>query len=247
MSFPGTVQLKPGWEKQVSSTKNRKLGTEGYMFPGRWFKYALAGEAVTVALVQTTITAIANHDLDLVMSAAAAAEATVVIPTLGATAATANEYADGFFIINDAGTEQGHQYLIKSHLAANASANLTINLDEEDGLVVALTTSEQVGLVHNDCFDFVVNPTTATDAPLGVSCVDWANNDYGWLQIKGMGMCTADATAPATGTPVGPSNATAGNVELVDFSATYDVIQLGVMRNTASVSTECAPIKWDIP
>jgi hypothetical protein len=246
MSFPGYATIGPGVEKRTTTRQGAELGQEAYMFPGRWFIYGIAGEAATVALLQTSRTNVVNNDLDLALSAAAAAGDTTVSLTLGATAIVEDEYRAGFFFINDAGTEQGHQYLIKSHPAAGSAANVVLTLDEPDGLATALTTSEECGIIVSTGFDFVVNPTTFTDAPLGAACVDVANNSYAWLQKRGVGMGTADATAPAGGLPIAASNATAGNFEVDLEDGTVELPHLGTQRDTASVSTECAPVIWDI-
>ena len=243
MSYASFVSMKPGWEKLVGSTKVRRLGEEGYMFPGRWFKYALAGEAVTVGLLQTGITAIAEHDLDINPAANVAVGATAV--SFASLTATEDEYADGFFFINDEGTEEGHNYLIKSNNGVTAGT-LTITLDEEDGLVTAITTSEQCGLVHNLAFDFVVYPSAVTAAPLGGSCVDWADNDFGWLQFRGQGVCRVDATAPSQGLALIPSNATAGNLELSSNAGTLDTPEVAAMMDSAGASGESAPVLWKI-
>lgn len=243
MAYASFVALRPGAEKKTSSTKVRRWGEEGYMFPGRWFKYGIAGEAVTVNLLQTGITATAAHDLDITLASAGSVGDTSV--SFSSLTATKDEYADGFFFINDAGSEEGHQYLIKSNNAVS-SGTLTITLDEGDGLATALTTSEQCGLVHNLCFDFVVYPTAATAAPLGVACIDWSNNDHGWLQFRGQGVARMDATAPAQGTPLMPSNATAGNLELVDYSATYDATPVATAMDSAGASGESNPVLWSI-
>ncbi len=245
MAFPGYINGKPGWEKVTSTVKSHKLGTEMYMFPGRWFKRALAGEAATVNLLQAGIAAIDNHDLDLVVAAAGAVATTTILITLGATAAVADEYADGFVIFNDV-EEEGHQYLVKSHFAVGSGGTGVFNLDEEDGLVTAITTSQQVGLVHNLCHDFVVYPTTATTAPLGACCVDVPDNSFAWLQFRGQGVARSDATTPAAGAPLAPSDATAGNLELVDLYAAPDLAQVAINMDAAGASGESMAVLWNI-
>jgi hypothetical protein len=246
MSFPAFATLGPGMEKQTSTRQGGELGQEAYMFPGRWFVYGIAGEAATVAKLQTTRTNVANNDLDLALSAAAAAGARTVSLTLGSTAIVKDEYRAGFFFVNDAGTEQGHQYLIKSHPAAASGANVVLTLDEPDGLATALTTSEQCGIIVSTGFDFVVNPTTFTDAPLGAACVDIADNSYAWLQKRGPGMGTADATAPAGGLPIAASDGTAGAFEVDLEDGTVELPHIGTQRDTASANTEAAPVVWQI-
>ena len=246
MSFPGFKTLRPGAEKVVTTSKNGILGEEGYMFPGRWFKYGLAGEAATAALLQTSISGIDDHDLDLSVAAAAIGARTVTV-TLGATAVLLDEYADGFLIVND-GTGEGIQHLIKSHPAAALSQTVVITLYDNDPIIVALVASgtTEVGLTHSPGFDFVVYPATVVGEPLGAACRAFANNDYGWLQFRGPGIFRADASTPGIGVPLIPSNATAGNLELGDTSGTYDAHQVAVNRDNASASGEHAACIWTI-
>ena len=72
MSFPSDHTGKPGWEKVTTTNRFGRLAEEMYIYPGRWFRYVLAGEAVSSPYLQTSISAIDNHDLDLVVATAAA-------------------------------------------------------------------------------------------------------------------------------------------------------------------------------
>ena len=219
MSYASFVSMKPGWEKVTSSTKVRRLAEEGYMFPGRWFKYALSGAALVVGNLHTSVSATGAHDLDLVPTANRAIGDTTV--TIASLTITEDEYADGFLIFNDE-EQEGTQYLIKGNTGA-AAANSTITLDEEEGLVVAITTAQQMGLVHSVCFDVVVYPNTPTGAPIGVACSAWADNDYGWLQFRGPACANLEVgTAITAGDALMPSVSTAGAMELLDQSNDTD-------------------------
>ena len=215
MSYAAFVSMKPGWEKVTSATKVRRLAEEGYMFPGRWFRYALAGAAQTVGNLCTSVSATGAHDLDVVPTASRAVGDTTV--TIASLTITEDEYADGFLIFNDE-EEEGHQYLIRGNTGASA-ADSTITLDEEDGFVVAITTSQGMGLVHSICFDVVVYPNTPTGSPVGLLCVDWADNDYGWIQFRGPACANIyEGTAVTAGDALMPSLNTAGAMELFDKS-----------------------------
>ena len=76
--------------------------------------------------------------MDLAITTAAAG-ATSVTVTLGATAATEDQYKDGFLYINDGATGEGHVYKIKSNAVGASGGTCVLTLDEEDGLVTALT------------------------------------------------------------------------------------------------------------
>jgi hypothetical protein len=146
---------------------------------------------------------------NIAVAVAAAIGATSVTVTLGATAATANQYAGGVLIVNDA-TGEGHTYKIKSHPAADASAALVVTI--EDPIVVALTTSSEVSLIANLYSGVIVNPTTPTASPVGVAIYPVAANEYGWIQTKGIVSCLNDG-GTTVGLAVAPSQATAGAVK----------------------------------
>ena len=105
---------------------------------------------------------------------------------------------------------QGYQYLIASHPAADASATLAISLS--DPLIVALTTASNCDLVANPYSGIVVNPTTATSAPVGVAVTAVTAAQYGYVQVGGAA-CVLNDGGSTVGTNVSASNATAGAVE----------------------------------
>ena len=113
--------------------------------------------------------------------------ATVTV-TLGATAATADQYAGGFVVVNDNAGE-GQTLRIASHPAADASANLVITL--EDGANVALTTASEVCLLPAHGANVIVQPTTVTGAQCGVTLAPIAANEYGFVVTKGVTSCLA--------------------------------------------------------
>jgi hypothetical protein len=167
--------------------------------------------AVATALVpgqlQQAAAEVTNHQ-NLTPAAAAIAASSVTV-TLGATAATANQYAEGWLLVTVT-PGQGYQYRIKSHPAADASATLVVTL--EDPVEVALTTSSRCDLVRNPWAAVIVNPTTATSSPCGVAVNNIAASSFGWLQTHGPACCLADG-ALTVGVNVSASNAVAGAME----------------------------------
>ena len=174
-----------------SSTQLFSLGTE-LKYADRIYKYSGIGSASVTAgkLLQTKV-AVANHR-DIAVQTAASAGDTSVIVTLGSTAATANQYAEGYLHVNDV-AGQGQLLKIKSHSAADASANLTLTLD--DKLKTALSTSTKVDLISNIYNDLVVstggvgastNTSKIETGPVvGVTTIDMTADYYGWIQVSG--------------------------------------------------------------
>ena len=84
-----------------SSTQLFPLGTE-LKYADRIYKYSGIGSAAVTAgkLLQTKV-AVVGHHRDISVQTAASAGDTSVIVTLGATAATLNQYAEGYLHVND--------------------------------------------------------------------------------------------------------------------------------------------------
>lgn len=176
---------------------------------GREVTLILAG-AVNLAsgvLVQGSAI-VANHQNQTV--ATAAAGATTVTFTPGNTAVTANQYAGGYLVIN-AGTGIGQTFKIQSHPAANASTAFVITL--EDAIVTATSVSDSKGcLIANPYNGCVINPTTPTATPVGVTLYPITAANYGYVVSKGPTSCLADSNTVAVGLGIMPSTTTAGSI-----------------------------------
>lgn len=190
---------------------------------GRVYRYCCVGSATALvagSLYQSPAN-FTNH-LRLTVQAAAAVGATSVSLTLGASAAAANQYAGGYLVIHSTGG--GFTYRISGHPSAAASATLTVKI--EDPIVTALTTSSIASLIHpsygNAVRGVVINPTTATGAPVGWAVTTVAANDFGWLQTHGPVAALVQGTI-TIGSPIQASVTTAGavNSALISGSAPF--------------------------
>lgn len=207
-----------------TALQQHNLGERATTGDGRYFRYAKAGGVTLVpGTLQQAPVEVTNHQG--LTPAAAAIGATSVTVTLGATAATANQYSGGWLMVTIT-PGQGYQYKILSHPAADASASLILTLS--DPIVVALTTSSRVDLVLNPYSGVIINPTTATSAPVGVAVTAITNAQYGWIQVAGVACILSDGGS-TVGTNVSASNATAGAVEAaVTAQAAIGVAVTGV-------------------
>lgn len=140
-----------------------------------------------------------------------------VTVTLGATAATANQYAGGLAVIN-AGTGAGHTLRIASHPAANASASLDVTL--EDGPSVALDVTSKVCLIPSHGNGVIINPTTATNEPVGEGLYTIAPSNYGFLVSKGTVAALAQG-AIGVGLGIIPSTTVAGAVAVATATGAF--------------------------
>lgn len=146
-------------------------------------------------------------------------QATVTV-TLGATLATAQQYQGGFAVVN-AGTGKGQTLRIASNPAAALSSSMVITL--EDAPLVALDTSSKIDLIAAPYSNVVINPTTATASPAGVTLYPLAATTgipgtasyvpvYGFVQTGGIVSCLSDVSVAGVGLGIMPSTTTAGAI-----------------------------------
>jgi hypothetical protein len=220
---------------ESSSIQKAALGSKAVSADGRVFRYVKVGATALVPgkLYDGNAT-VANHQ-NCAVTAVAAIGATTVTFTLGATAATANQYSGGYLVVNDA-TGQGYTYLIKSHPAADLSASLTVTLS--DALQVALDITSEVSLLLNQYDGLILHEAdTETGIPVGVAIYPVTALYYGWIQSRGIISCLADAAPSAVGTAVAASTTTDGCVT----AGTGVLCPIG-FAPILNVSTEYTPI-----
>ena len=242
MSFPQTIMGKYGWEKVTSTSQKQKLGTR-MQIGDREFVYAFAGQAITAGLLVKSHTGTDAEQRNLAVSAGSAGDTTITLS--GSLTITEDEYKDGWIVLTNA-DEEGHMYRIKSNTAVSSATGCVVTLDEEDGLVTAITTSTKVGLHMNPYKDVEIHDYDGVDAsPLGWSCVDIANDAYGWLCVKGFTAALMDGT-PGAGVPLIASNAADGAVEVYDEDGTLNLAIVGYNGPLAGTDGEYALIKANI-
>ena len=242
MSFPQSIMGKYGWEKVTTTAQKHKLGTRMQIFD-REFVYAQAGEAITAGLLIMGKAGTAAHQVDLAVSAASAGATTVTLS--GSLTIAKDLYKDGWLIFNDV-EEEGHMYRVKGNTVVSSATGCVITLDEEDGLVTAITTSQQVGLYENPYKEVDIHDADDIDhVPLGWACVDIADESYGWLCTTGLTTALIEGT-PGIGLPLVASNSANGSVEILDSDADDEGTIVGYMGPIAGVNGEYGLIKANI-
>jgi len=192
-----------------ASTQAMTLGSKFVDQAGNTYRYCLVGgTALVPGKLYQAPAEITNHQN--LTPAAAAIGATSVTVTLGNTATTANQYAEGYLVVTVT-PGQGYKYRISSHPAASGSATCVITL--EDPILVALTTSSRVDLVLNPYSGVIVNPTTASSCPVGAAIYPTAASTYGFIQTGGIAPLLVDDQTVVVGTNVAASNQAAGAIE----------------------------------
>lgn len=183
-NFAADPQIAPRNLFSSSATQEANLGERFVTSDGRVFRYCLAGASDLVVgnVIQASAQDTAHQQLT---PSAAAVGAVQIVAALGASAAAANLYAGGWAII-DTTPGLGYAYPISGHAAVASSGTITLNLDRDSSVQVALTTSSRVSLQRNPYAGVIQSPvTTLTGAVVGVCVYPITAAQYGWIQAHG--------------------------------------------------------------
>lgn len=234
MILTSDPQVLPRDLRGDNASQEFPLGAKASTADGRAFRYCKVGAtAIVSGKVYDGPAQVANHtNIAVVLGAAGASAITV---TLGATAATANQYAGGVIVINDV-DGQGFTYTIKSHPAADGAAALVLTLDDNETVVTALTTSSQATLVANQYNGVILHATTEVAIPVGVGHTQITAAQFGWLQTRGPVSTLCGATT-GIGLSVAASDTTAGSAEVGD-----GILPVIGYQIAAGVATEYNPV-----
>ena len=174
-------------------------GTQMVMQDGRKFRYGRAGGTLLVAKnVQQAGINTANHVDTTAVASAISSRAPST--TLGASAATVNDYREGYATVSVT-PDGGSIYVIGSHLANAGSADLVLNLAPGFALQAAWTTTSRVDLIRN-AYRAAIEAvgTTVTGPLIGVAVTALAANtsasalSHGWFATHGPCAVETDGT-----------------------------------------------------
>lgn len=207
-----------------TATQKFPIGTQYVTEDGRKFRYAKNGAvALGRALMCQAPVEIAHHKEIVIGTAAAVGDTTLTISTTLSTATTADQYKDGFIIINK-GTGLGQTYRVKSN-----TAGTTCTVTLYDPVVIAIAATAEFTLKANPWNGVIVSATTQTGIPVGVPLNTVTIGYYCWLQTHGpAGMTVDTGDTVVLGHPVGKpgTNAVAGACGTIDSAVSSSIAVL---------------------
>lgn len=221
MPFTGPLQIELQDVRKISSSINHSLGQTAYTRDGRQFRYGLAGAvALTAGQVMQIPAVIANHQA--LVTVAASVDATKITVTLGGTAATADQYKDGYAVIRDtSATGAGQAFPINGN-SAQTSTTGNVDVYISEGVAEALTTASVTNLELSPYGGVLVSTTAdTTERVVGVPQIDTTAAYYVWLQTVGVASVLGNGTI-TKGAGVIKSATTAG---ALDIEATTTITQ----------------------
>jgi hypothetical protein len=221
-NFTGDTQVAARNLFSSSATQEHPLGSRFTTKDGRVFRYCKAGASALVVgnVIQAPAQDTAHQQLT---PAAAAIGATTFTATLGASAAAAGLYSEGWAII-DTTPGLGYAYPISGHAAVLSSGVITLRLATDSPIQVALTTDSRVSLQRNPYAGVIQSPvTTLTGAVVGVAVFPIAAAEFGWIQTHGPAAVLVAGT-PGVGLAVVVPATAAGAVVIDGAAAATKVV-----------------------
>jgi hypothetical protein len=199
----------------TTTTKVHRLGSKGTL-DDRLFRYARLTDTNAIGigkLAQMAVPA-ANHVSETGTLTGFTVGRTSFTAVLGATAAHANMYEDGYIKIESSTLGPGQLLKLRGHAAISSAGTGSFEL--YDPVVTTPTGTVTWSLIRNPWADIVIMPTTATAPAAGVVSVDWAAASttaplYGWVQSVGPAAGLIDTADVVVGTGLTPSAAVAGS------------------------------------
>lgn len=194
----------------TSATQLDQLGASGFTEDNRQFSYVGVGATgVSAGQLLVTPAVVANHQgLLLAAGSQKAAGSTQLQLTLGATAATASQYVDGYLTVVT-GTGAGYAYRIRGNTATAASGVIFIDLVQNEPLITAVDAATTFNLAPN-VFSNLITSTTSSHA-VGIATTNIAANSFGWVQNYGFCAALIQGTI-SKGVAIQQSTTTAGAV-----------------------------------
>lgn len=228
---------------KTSTVAAHQPGTKYELPNGDVFRYAKVGASnISKGKLQVCPAPKTNHH-NVAWASGGALGATTVTVTLGATAATAQEYAGGFLVVNDA-TGEGTRYEISSHPAADSAATLELTL-ARPVIGTALVSGSEFELNHNP-WNGVVEAAVEERQPAGVPLVSVTAANFCWLLTRGVTGVLRGA-ASDLGALLTSHASTAGAVAPASdtYSTTVDMFTIGHSK-VAGTDTEYNAVELKI-
>lgn len=207
-TLPSSFGIDP-WATE--SAQMLPLGAIGYDFFGNQYRYgqqnattdSVAGDLYQSLPIDTAF-------VDMAVPTAVAIGAKAIGVTLGGSATTASQFANGSLTISVA-PGIGQRFTINTHEVKAGAATAIFNVLE--AVTVALSTASKVTVIPNPYGPgIVINPTAKTGQIVGVSVSVITKAQFGWYQTHGNGSALCDATVGVLGDGISPSVTTAGAV-----------------------------------
>lgn len=227
----GVKQLTSTDLAQTTTSKQDNYGAVGATADGRRYRYVQFAGTVSAGQLVIAPALVAAHQ-NVAVQTAAKANDTQVLVTLGAAAATADQYAEGLLVVGVDGSGVAITRKIKGNTAGNASTVITVFLDGKEPLLFPLTTSNVVSLSPSN-FNGVAASATA-GFPVGIVVTPATAGTWGWVQVYGPVGAINDAAATLSALGKIKQSLTVAGAVVASTAATD--VQVGTVQQSTAAS-----------
>lgn len=200
---------------EIASDAKHSLGTRGVL-GDKIFYYGKAGASNLGIGIVTTLSARVTNHISCAWVSGGAIGSTKVTFTLGATAATENQYLDGELLVID-GTGSGQRRRVKYNPAHAGSGDIEVEVYEP--FTIACGTGE-ISLIANQYNGILTTPGNAVVHVVGVPQCAVTAAYHAWFQTSGPAMVLGDGSTFAAGGLV--CAATAGTADAGQITVTAE-------------------------
>ena len=189
MSYPNIIFASFSTQEHTANTANRfhTLGQRMDYEDGRKFRYILVGGVTLLAGSLNQGKVFVAADSLLAVQAAWAVGATS--GTVSTASTTAADFYNGGWVGTNKDPGGGYTYKVKDHPIFLNTGTVTITLEPDSPIAIALTTSSEFSFAPNPYNGVVVCPVTTVTAPIvGVTAAPVTNAQFGWVQTGGVAM-----------------------------------------------------------
>lgn len=234
--FTQRVSLTNQDARKVSDAQLHELGTVAETADGRVYRYSQAGAtALAAGKVNSPVAKVANHTNIAVAADASVGDRKVTV-TLGATAATQDQYKDGFLVVND-GAGVGCAYRIAGNTAGASAGTVDVYLADSVEIDLAAATSK-VSLAPNPWAGSVVTASSNALFCNGSNNVAVAAGSFYWSQTRGTASVLSDGII-AKGAEAIVSGSVAGALAT---QVDTDVVRIVGVAPEATVDAKYYPV-----
>lgn len=198
---------------EASTIQEADLGARATTPDGRQWVYVEANEAISLGHI---VTRTANTAVDTLSSSQNSASQNVFI-TEGSAGWTVGQFQNAYGLVDD-GTGSGQFFKIKDNTAD------TLELYPEYALSTALDVSDSDVTIVRPHLAEKSAITTLNQVLIGVAQVAIANNSFGWVLERGVGIVINGATDPVANEQLTPGDDTEGQAITIANGETPDDI-----------------------
>jgi len=233
-----------GWNQGIyeeSAVQLEELGTLRIMEDGRKFRYARAGDAITVGkAVEGSAITVANLTAQTVTAALAVGDTGCTFTAGGGLTYDEDYFVGGFYQVTEGVTGVGSNYRIEESGALAAGTALTLTFS--DAVHTAIDATAKATVIAND-YCYIITAATITNPVIGVTVfAASAANKFVWVQTGGTA-CVLNAGNTAIGTYL-IANATDGALSTSAMAATSPIV--GYANAIANATTKYYPVMLTI-